>query len=71
MSGEYDEISWHQSYQYDEIVEKFQWIREFKGIKIHEFKLDEDTFFDNMPNEDFKQLTKEFTRDYKIKQLIK
>ena len=71
VSGNYDEISWYESHQYDEVLEKFDWIKEFKGIEIHEYELDRETLFDHLPNESSKQLAKEFIRDYKIKELTK
>jgi hypothetical protein len=71
VSRHYDEISWYESCQYDEILERFDWIKEFKGIEIHEYELDSETLFDYLPNESSKQLAKEFVRDYKIKELTK
>ena len=68
------ELIWTDSNQYDELLEKYEFVRHLKGFQIEEYKLDQDIFLTN-PNitsfmkKPLKNILTTLERDWKLKQL--
>ena len=71
------EFEWKDSHQYQVLSDKYEKIEEFDEVIITEFELDEDMFSSQINDlsiratEPFKQIVKEFERDYKLNHLLK
>lgn len=69
-----NEFVWTDSNQYDELLEKYEFVRHLKGFQIEEYKLDQDMFLTN-PNitsfmkKPLKNILTTLERDWKLKQL--
>ena len=75
-SDEYT-FEWEDSHQYQVLSMKYDKVKEFEQVIITEFELDKDMFSSQIndlsirANEPFKQIVKEFERDYKLNNLLK
>ena len=75
-SGEYT-FEWEDSHQYQVLSMKYDKVKEFDEVIITEFELDKDMFYSQINDssiratEPFKQIVKEFERDYKLNNLLK
>lgn len=71
------EFEWKDSHQYQVLSDKYEKIEEFDEVIITEFELDKDMFYSQINDlsiratEPFKQIVKEFERDYKLNHLLK
>ena len=71
------EFEWKDSHQYQVLSDKYEKIEEFDEVIITEFELDKDMFYSQINDssiratEPFKQIVKEFERDYKLNNLLK
>jgi hypothetical protein len=69
-----NEFVWTDSNQYEELLEKYEFVRHLKGFQIEEYKLDQDMFLTN-PNitsfmkKSLKNILTTLERDWKLKQL--
>jgi hypothetical protein len=67
-------LYWTDSKQYEELLEKYEFVRHLKGFQIDEFKLNEDVFlqisdFNGENKKPLKYLLTSLERDWKLKQL--
>ena len=75
-SDEYT-FEWEDSHQYQILSMKYDKVKEFDEVIITEFELDKDMFSSQINDlsiratEPFKQIVKEFERDYKLNNLLK
>lgn len=75
-SDEYT-FEWEDSHQYQVLSMKYDKVKEFDEVIITEFELDKDMFSSQINDlsiratEPFKQIVKEFERDYKLNNLLK
>ena len=75
-SDEYT-FEWEDSHQYQILSMKYDKVKEFDEVIITEFELDKDMFYKQINDysiratESFKQIVKEFERDYKLNNLLK
>ena len=75
-SDEYT-FEWEDSHQYQILSMKYDKVKEFEQVIITEFELDKDMFSSQINDlsiratEPFKQIVKEFERDYKLNNLLK
>lgn len=69
-------LYWTDSKQYEELFEKYEFVKYLKGFQIDEYKLDEDVFL-KIPHltgenrKPLKDLLTSLDRDWKLKQLTK
>ena len=75
-SDEYT-FEWEDSHQYQVLSMKYDKVKEFDEVIITGFELDKDMFSSQINDlsiratEPFKQIVKEFERDYKLNNLLK
>ena len=74
-SDEYT-FEWEDSHQYQVLSMKYDKVKEFDEVIITEFELDKDMFYSQINDssiratEPFKQIVKEFERDYKLNSIL-
>jgi hypothetical protein len=69
-----NEFVWTDSKQYEELLEKYEFVRHLKEFQIEEYKLDQDMFLTNPNITSFmkpplKSILTTLERDWKLKQL--
>ena len=71
-----DCFEWKDSHQYQVLSMKYDKVKEFDEVIITEFELDKDMFYSQINDssiratEPFKQIVKEFERDYKLNYIL-
>lgn len=74
-SDEYT-FEWEDSHQYQVLAMKYDKVKEFDEVIITEFELNKDMFYKQINDysiratESFKQIVKEFERDYKLNSIL-